>query len=161
MNETQFVNRNKLRGAIAEHGLTQGKVAAKLNISIQSLSTKMQGKYAFTENEIVALRDLFGLDIFILQKHANKMKAELQAKYQMLTSVSWTYKDIMSYFPHIKSKTTAIKIKNRAIDECNGKVKFGDHLVLADSVLKLMGTSREQEIEIIAKAIKELGNETL
>ena len=66
MNETQFVNRNKLRGAIAEHGLTQGKVAAKLNISIQSLSTKMQGKYAFTENEIVALSDLFGLDIFIL-----------------------------------------------------------------------------------------------
>ena len=66
MNETQFENRNKLRGAIAEQGLTQGKVAAKLNISIQSLSTKMQGKYAFTENEIVALRDLFGLDIFIL-----------------------------------------------------------------------------------------------
>lgn len=86
------------------------------------------------------------------------MKTKLQAKYQMLTSVSWTYKDIMSYFPHIKSKTTAIKIKNRAIQECDGKVKFGDNLVLTDSVLQLMGTSREREIEIIAKAIKELGN---
>jgi len=89
------------------------------------------------------------------------MRAELQAKYQMLTCVSWTYKEIMSYFPHIKSKTTAIKIKNRAIQECDGKVKFGDNLVLADSVLKLMGTSREKEIEVIAKAIKELGNNEL
>lgn len=89
------------------------------------------------------------------------MRAELQAKYQMLTSVSWTYQDIMTYFPHIKSKTTAIKIKNRAIDECGGKVKFGDHLVLVDSVLRLMGTSQKQEIEVIAKAIKELGNETI
>ena len=66
MNETQFVNRNKLRGAMAEHGLTHGQVAKKLNISIQALSNKMSGKYAFNEFEIVTLKDLFGLDIFLL-----------------------------------------------------------------------------------------------
>jgi transcriptional regulator with XRE-family HTH domain len=66
MSKTQFINRNKLRGAMAEHGLTQVKVAEKLTITVQSLSGKMQGKYAFTESEIASLKDLFGLGIFIL-----------------------------------------------------------------------------------------------
>jgi len=66
MEKKPFVNRNKLRGAMAEHRLTHGEVAKKLNITIQTLSNKMSGEYAFNEFEIVTLNGLFGLDIFIL-----------------------------------------------------------------------------------------------
>ena len=65
MNETQLINRRKLRGAMAENGIRPAKIAEKLGITRQSVYSKINGK-PFTENEIVALKDLFGLDIFLL-----------------------------------------------------------------------------------------------
>jgi len=65
MNETQFINRKKLRGAIAENGIKPAKLAEKLGITRQSVYSKIKGK-PFNENEIAILRDLFGLGIFLL-----------------------------------------------------------------------------------------------
>ena len=70
-------------------------------------------------------------------------------KKELLSRFVWTYHEIMDYFPHVKSKTTAIRIKKRAIQEYNGSVPYGTEYVKTDSVLALFGTSREQELKII------------
>lgn len=62
----------------------------------------------------------------------------------------WTYRDIMAYF-NIKSKTTASKIKNKAIKEHGGGIKFSTKYVKSEAVLALYGTSREREIEIYTR----------
>ena len=74
-------------------------------------------------------------------------------KSELLETPAWTYKEIMDYFG-VKSKTTAIRIKNRAINEKDGAVPYGTKYVKADSVLALFGTSREAE-----KALLEKNNE--
>lgn len=66
MNETQFVSRNKLRGAMAEYGIKTTELAEKLNITKQTLYNKMKKNFSFTENEIAILKELFGLGIFHL-----------------------------------------------------------------------------------------------
>ena len=63
----------------------------------------------------------------------------------------WTYHEIMQYFPHANSKTTAIKIKQRAIKEYQGSVSYGTEYVKTDSVLALIGTSREKELSILKR----------
>ncbi len=65
MNKTQFINRNKLRGAIAESGMTPAKLAGILGITRQSVYSKLKGT-PFNENEIATLKELFGLGIFLL-----------------------------------------------------------------------------------------------
>lgn len=65
MNESQFVNRNKLRGAMAEYGIKSAELAERLSLTRQSLSTKLNGK-GFSEHEIATLKEVFGLTIFIL-----------------------------------------------------------------------------------------------
>ncbi len=70
----------------------------------------------------------------------------------LLAKPIWTYKDIMSYDTSVKSPSTAIRIKNRAIKEQNGGVKYGSQFVKTDSVLALYGTSREVEISLLSKA---------
>lgn len=82
-------------------------------------------------------------------------------KKELLSKAAWTYKDIMSYFPEIKSKATAIKIKNRAIKEQNGAVKYGIVYVKADSVLALYGTSRMQELKIMNELVGNHNEEEL
>lgn len=67
---------------------------------------------------------------------------------------AWTYHEIKEYFSNIKSKTTAIRIKQRAIKEMNGAVPYGTEYVKTDSVLALYGTTREKELSIIKKENK-------
>ena len=76
-----------------------------------------------------------------------------ECKKELLSKAAWTYRDIMAYFPEIKSKATAIKVKNRAIKEQNGAVKYGIVYVKTDSVLALYGTSRMQELRIINELV--------
>ena len=75
----------------------------------------------------------------------------MRTKEELLTMSAWTYHEIMEYFPFIKSKTTAIRIKQRAIKEFQGSVPYGTQLVKSDSVLALYGTTREKELSIIKK----------
>lgn len=84
---------------------------------------------------------------------------DIQKRLELLAKPSWSYKDIMEYFPDRASSTaTATKIKNRAIAEYNGSVRFGNNLVSTDSVLQMFGSSREKEIAIIS-AMNEVKND--
>jgi hypothetical protein len=74
-------------------------------------------------------------------------------KMSLLSSPTWSYQEIMKYFEVCKS--TALKIKKRAIKEKNGGIKYGSNLVKTDSVLSLYGTSREHEILILNKINEE------
>lgn len=62
----QFVNRSKLKGAIAERGLKRCELADELGIKIPALSEKIAGRRRFNENEMAILAQLFGQDIFFL-----------------------------------------------------------------------------------------------
>jgi DNA-binding XRE family transcriptional regulator len=46
-----LLNANSLKGAIAEAGYTQGKLAEKLGVSVNTLSAKISGKTKFTIDE--------------------------------------------------------------------------------------------------------------
>lgn len=70
-------------------------------------------------------------------------------KKEILEIPCWSYKEIMSYYTHIKSKSTAIRMKNEAIKKFNGSVPYGNHLASRDSVLKMLGTTVERELEVI------------
>lgn len=65
----------------------------------------------------------------------------------LLSKSVWTYQDIMKYDSNIKSKPTAIKMKNRAIAEFDGGVAYGLKYAKTDSVLKCYGTTRDEEIK--------------
>lgn len=78
----------------------------------------------------------------------------LKEKYELLSKPSWTYRDIQSYFG-IKGRSTAIRLKNRAINENCGAVVYGTQYASIDSILGLFGTTREREIEIIRKQLNE------
>lgn len=57
-----MINRNKLRGLMAEQKITQTKLAKELGISKNSLNTKINGKSVFNENEISKISNLLGID---------------------------------------------------------------------------------------------------
>lgn len=50
-----MVDTRKIKSLIVDNGLTQSKVATKMNISYQSLSLKLNNKREFKANEIFAL----------------------------------------------------------------------------------------------------------
>lgn len=62
----QFVNRSKLKGAIAEKGLKRSELADELGIKTPALSEKISGRRRFNENEMAILGHLFGKDVFFL-----------------------------------------------------------------------------------------------
>lgn len=64
---TDFVNRNKLRGKMAENSYTQTTLSKELDICRQSLSDKLAGKSQFSESEIAILAKKFGEDVFYLE----------------------------------------------------------------------------------------------
>lgn len=71
-------------------------------------------------------------------------------KADLLKKSVWDYKDIMAW-TEVKSKTTAIALKKRAQKEHRGSVPYGSKYVRADSVLALLGTSREKELALLEK----------
>ena len=58
---------------------------------------------------------------------------EVKKRIELVAMPCWTYKEIMQY-ADIDSKTTAIKIKNRATNLFGGKVPYGSQYVKTDSV---------------------------
>ena len=63
----QFVNRNKLKGAMAERGMTQVDLAQELNLNLANTNLKINGKRKFTEPEMYVLGQLFGTRVFFLE----------------------------------------------------------------------------------------------
>lgn len=53
---------DKLRGKMAERKISQGRLAEKLGITVQSLNAKLNGRSPFTLNEAVEITELLQLD---------------------------------------------------------------------------------------------------
>lgn len=79
--------------------------------------------------------------------------SKLDEKISLLSKPVWSYRDIMDYFDHIKSSTTAIELKKK-IQAKGGGVKYDSRLVKTDAVLEHYGLSRENELNTLTKAKK-------
>ena len=55
------MNRNKLVGAIAAAGLTNGKVAEKIGMSKNAFSSKLNGKSFFNTDEVERICSVIGI----------------------------------------------------------------------------------------------------
>lgn len=64
---------------------------------------------------------------------------EVENKLELLTYPAWSTSQLMMYLG-IKSRTTATKVKSRAIKEFDGSVPYGSQYVKRDAVLKMFGT---------------------
>ena len=56
-----MVNRNMLKGKIAEAGLTQTELAARIGIGYNTLSYKLNGKKSFTVEEADKICNALGI----------------------------------------------------------------------------------------------------
>ena len=70
-------------------------------------------------------------------------------RQELLLKVNWTYHDIMSYLG--VGKTKAFEIKNIAIKQYGGYIKYLPNCVNRNAVLKMLGTSFDEEIKVIRK----------
>ncbi len=77
----------------------------------------------------------------------------IQRKKELLTKPHWTYHDISEYLEC--GSTKAIQIKNQALREHSGAIKYLAQCVSVDSVMMCIGTTRERELEIISKTESE------
>ena len=79
---------------------------------------------------------------------------KVKRKLDLITMPCWTYKEIMEY-TGVCSKTTAIKIKKRAVRMFGGEVPYGDQYIATEAVLLLLGTTRKTEITLLKEALNE------
>ena len=68
-------------------------------------------------------------------------------KKKLLLVSYWTTKDIMLYYG--VERTTAWRIKEKAIKHFNGSIPYGDIYVSTEAVLNVMGTNRKKELELL------------
>ena len=77
----------------------------------------------------------------------------LERKKELLTKPHWTYHDIAEYLNC--GTTKAIQIKNQALREFGGSIRYLSQCVTVDSVMECIGTTRDIEIEKIRKLSNE------
>lgn len=77
----------------------------------------------------------------------------IERRKELLTKPHWTYHDIAEYLDC--GTTKAIQIKNQALREFGGSIRYMSQCVTIDSVLRCVGTTIEIEIEKIHKLEKE------
>ena len=56
-------NYSKLRGRIRECGFTQKQLAEAIGINKSSLSAKLNGQFAFTTNEVLAISKVLNIPL--------------------------------------------------------------------------------------------------
>jgi len=71
----------------------------------------------------------------------------IERREELLTKPHWDYNDIAEYLEC--GSTKAIQIKNQALREFGGSIRYLTHYVTIDSVLKCVGTTRDREIEVL------------
>ena len=74
-----------------------------------------------------------------------------ERKMELLTQPQWDYHCISEYVGC--GSTKAIEIKNAAIKNHDGAIRYLNNCVKVDSVMKVLGTTREREIELLKKVI--------
>lgn len=72
---------------------------------------------------------------------------EVDKKIDLLTRPHWDYHCICEYVGC--GSTKAIEIKNDAIKNHDGAIRYLSQCVRVDSVMEVLGTTREREIEIL------------
>lgn len=72
----------------------------------------------------------------------------LARRKELLMKPNWTYHDIAEYADC--GTTKAIAIKNQALREFGGAIRYMSQCVTVDSVMKCIGTTRERELEIVS-----------
>lgn len=72
-----------------------------------------------------------------------------ERREQLLTKPHWDYHDIAEYLNC--GTTKAIQIKNQALREFGGTIRYLSQHVTIDSVMKCIGTTRDREIEVLNK----------
>lgn len=82
--------------------------------------------------------------------HNTTMKVE--EKVELLTTPAWSLKQLMDYLG-IKSRTTGARVKERAFNEYNGRVPYGNQYVRRDAILAMYGTTYEKEMEILNEVL--------
>ena len=83
---------------------------------------------------------------------------KVEERFDLITRGVWDYKDIMAYFPQIKSPSTAEDIKRKAQKYCDG-ASYSSRLVTVDAVFKYMKIDRKEEITLLKKIISEESND--
>jgi len=73
----------------------------------------------------------------------------IERREELLTKPHWDYHDISEYLDC--GVTKAIQIKNQALREFGGSIRYLSQYVTVDSVMNCIGTTREREIEMIRK----------
>jgi hypothetical protein len=68
----------------------------------------------------------------------------MEDKIKVLQKSVWNYKDIETYAGVAEAK--AYQILMTAQEQFNGRVPYGSGYAKADSVLKIFGTSRKEEL---------------
>lgn len=75
------MNANMIRGKIAEAGLTQGKLAEMVGMSMNSMSRKLSGKREFTLGEVQCICAALNIDdpapYFFSQEIPNTQRQEV------------------------------------------------------------------------------------
>ena len=78
-----MLNANLLRAAMAKVGCTQGQLAQKLDMSYNTLSTRMTGQTSFNVDEIDKMVDILSInsanevcDIFLSTSSLNRDREE-------------------------------------------------------------------------------------
>jgi len=82
------------------------------------------------------------------------MLEDVKKRIDLLSNPVWTYKEIMQFDTSIKSKNTAIKIKDR-VKNIYGSVLRGPQYCKSEDVLKLYGTTREDEMKRLGAILNE------
>lgn len=76
-----------------------------------------------------------------------KVELTIEERKRLLGKPVYDYHDVMKMTGMAKSKSIAIMKECK--EKLNGKVLFNDHAITRNSLLAYMGTSIEQEREII------------
>ena len=78
---------------------------------------------------------------------------DVQRRKELLAQPYWGYHEIAEYCDC--GVTKAIQIKNQALKQFGGSIRYMSQYVTIDSVMQCIGTTRDREIEIIRNLEKE------
>lgn len=73
----------------------------------------------------------------------------IERRAELLAKPYWDYHDISEYLEC--GTTKAIQIKNQALREFGGSIRYLSQFVTIDSVMDCIGTTRDKEIEATCK----------
>ena len=87
-----------------------------------------------------------------MKRKTLKVELTLDERKALLAKSAYDCRDVMKMTGYAKSKAFAVMKKCKK--ELNGRIFLNDHVITRSSLLAFMGTSIEQEVEIIRQLEK-------